>query len=115
MTIEEVSERYQVPINILKMYENWGLCGAVKTVIGERQYDHEDIERLSMIMTLQDVGLTSVETETYMRLFIAGRDTEAERMQMLEKIRTQTVDELHFKQKQLDQLDYLRYKIQDRK
>ena len=115
MTIEEVSERYQVPINILKMYENWGLCGAVKTVIGERQYDHEDIERLSMIMTLQDVGLTSVEAETYMRLFIAERDTEAERMQMLEKIRTQTVDELHFKQKQLYQLDYLRYKIQDRK
>ena len=30
MTMEEVSGRYNVPVKILKEYESWGLCGAVK-------------------------------------------------------------------------------------
>lgn len=30
MTIDEASERYKVPIEILKEYESWGLCDAVK-------------------------------------------------------------------------------------
>ena len=34
MTIDEVSERYQIPIKILKEYESWGLCGEVKKIDG---------------------------------------------------------------------------------
>lgn len=30
MTIHEASERYRIPIALLKEYESWGLCGAVK-------------------------------------------------------------------------------------
>ena len=26
MTIEEASERYNIPIKVLKEYESWGLC-----------------------------------------------------------------------------------------
>ena len=33
MTIDEASERYKVPIEILKEYESWGLCDAVKKVM----------------------------------------------------------------------------------
>ena len=29
MTIDEASERYQIPMEVLKEYESWGLCGAV--------------------------------------------------------------------------------------
>ena len=32
MIIKEASERYKVPLKILKEYEKWELCGAVKTV-----------------------------------------------------------------------------------
>ena len=52
MTIDEASTRYNIPLNILREYESWGLCGAVKKVMGAWQYDDQDIERLSMIMTL---------------------------------------------------------------
>lgn len=52
MTMKEASKRYQIPVKILKEYESFGLCGAVKKVMGEWQYDDRDIERLSMIMTL---------------------------------------------------------------
>ena len=112
MTINEASERYRIPIEVLREYESWGLCGEVKRVMGAWQYDSRDLERLSMIMTLHDVGFSNGEVETYMRLLLSGRDTEQERMQMLNRLRDCAMDELHFKQKQLDRLDYLRYNIQ---
>ena len=43
MTIEEASEKYNIPIEILKEYESWGLCKAVKKVMGEWQYDDQDL------------------------------------------------------------------------
>ena len=30
MTMKEASERYNIPIKILKEYESWGLCGAAR-------------------------------------------------------------------------------------
>ena len=43
------------------------MCGSVKKVMGMWQYDDQDIERLSMIMTLHDIGFDSSEVEEYMR------------------------------------------------
>ena len=68
MTINEASERYQIPLEILKEYERWGLCGAVKKVMGAWQYDDTDLERLSLIMSLHDRGCDIGEIETYMKL-----------------------------------------------
>lgn len=56
MTKEEASERYQIPLKILQEYENWNLCGEVKTGMGAWQYDDQDLERLGMIMTLHQTG-----------------------------------------------------------
>lgn len=112
MTINEASERYHIPVEVLKEYESWGLCDEVKKVMGVWQYDDQDIQRLSMIMTLHDVGFDNSEVEAYMRLLLEGNSTEKERLDMLNKKRGATLDELHFKQKQLDRVDYLRYKIQ---
>ena len=101
MTIDEAHSRYNIPVEILKEYESWGLCGAVKTVMGAWQYDEEDIERLSLIMTLHDVGFSKEEVESYMRLLLEGENTEEKRMKMLDAHRDGT---------------YLRYKIrQDQK
>lgn len=111
MTIDEASKRYQIPIEILKEYESWGLCGAVKKVMGAWQYDDSDLEKLSLIMTLHDIGFNTEEIETYMRLLLEQQDTDKERLRMLEKKRAQALDEIHFREKQLDRLDYLRYKI----
>lgn len=112
MTINEASERYNIPIEVLKEYESWGLCDEVRRVMGVWQYDDRDIQRLSMIMTLHDIGFDNNEVEAYMRLLLEGDSTEEERLDMLNKKRGVTLDELHFKQKQLDRVDYLRYKIQ---
>ncbi len=79
--------------------------------MGSWQYDDSDIERLSTIMTLHDIGFTNYEIEKYMRLLVEGVSTEAERMKMLETKRIGTLDEIHFKERQLDRLDYLGFEI----
>ena len=112
MTISEASERYKIPIEVLKEYESWGLCDEVRRVMGVWQYDDRDIQRLSMIMTLHDIGFDNSEVEAYMRLLLEGNSSEEERLDMLNKKRGVTLDELHFKQKQLERVDYLRDKIQ---
>lgn len=41
--------------------------------MGAWQYDEEDIRRLSLIMTLHDVGFSNQEVENYMRLLLEGK------------------------------------------
>lgn len=115
MTINEASEKYNIPVEVLKEYESWGLCDEVRKVMGAWQYDDTDLERLGMIMTLHDIGFSNQEVELYMRLLLEGRATENERMEMLNKLRTTALDEIHFKEKQLERLDYLRHKIRNNK
>ena len=79
--------------------------------MGAWHYDETDIERLSLILTLHDVGFSSEEIEHYMRLLLSNEDSAQERMAMLREKRDGTLDEIHFKQKQLDRLDYLRFEI----
>lgn len=112
MTIQEVSQRYQIPIEISREYESWGLCGVVKTVLGVWQYDEQDLERLGMIMTLHDLAFTNEEVEAYMRLLLEGNAAELDLLRILHEKRGKALDEIHFKEAQLERLDYLRYEIQ---
>lgn len=111
MTIQEASGHYQIPMEVLLEYERWGLCGAVKKVMGDWQYDDTDLERLSTIMTLHDIGFTVEKVEAYMRLLLEGDHTAVQRLSMLEKKRSAALEEIHFKERQLQRLDYLRYEI----
>ena len=115
MTQQEASEHYNIPVSILQEYESWGLCGALKKVMGAWQYDDEDLERLSTIMTLHDIGFTAEEVETYMRLLLEQPDSDRQRLRMMEEKRKATLDEIHFRERQLQRLDYLRHEIQKEK
>ena len=97
MTIDEVCQRYCIPKSVLEEYEKLGLCSSVKCVMGQWQYDENE------------------EVETYMRLLLSGGDTRDARLKMLDKLRQRAVDEIHFHQKKLDWLDYLRYQIRQHK
>ena len=115
MTKDEASQRYRIPPHILDEYESWGLCGALKKVMGAWQYDDEDLERLSTIMTLHDIGFTADEVETYMRLLLEQPDSDRQRLRMMEEQQKATLDEIHFRERQLQRLDYLRHEIQKEK
>lgn len=114
MTAEEVSQRYHIPIKILEEYRTWGLCGTVRKVMDDWRYTDEDLERLSLIMTLHDIGFKPDEVEHYMNLVLEGKQKDAERLKMLDKIREKSLNEIHFREKQLSRLDYLRYEIKKR-
>lgn len=109
MTIDEVSERYQIPAEILREYEGWGLCGADSA---SWQCEKQDLERLSLIMVLHDVGFRKDEVEEYMRLVLEGESTRERRMRMLEERRVEALDEIHRREQKLEQLDYLRFRMQ---
>ena len=109
MTIDEVSERYQIPAEILREYEGWGLCGADSV---SWQCGKQDLERLSLIMVLHDVGFRKDEVEEYMRLVLEGETTRERRMRMLEERRVEALDEIHRREQKLEQLDYLRFRMQ---
>lgn len=113
MTKEEVSQRYCIPIRILEEYRSMGLCGAVRMAMNDWHYDDVDLERLSMIMALHDMGFESKEVEAYMKLYIEDNSTEKERMKMLDERRKKALDEIHFRERQLERLDYLRHKIRE--
>lgn len=115
MTGKEASERYDIPMKVLKEYESFGLSGTAEKVVGARRYDDQDLERLSMIMTLYGIGFDSSEVETYMRLVLEGEGTQQQRIAMLNKKRGKTLDEIHFKEKQISSMDYLRYEMQKEK
>lgn len=111
MTVEEVIKQYKIPKKILDEYQSFGLCDAVREVMGDWKYNDEDLERLSMIMSLHDIGFSTEEVETYMKLLVAGVDTESERMRMLNKKRASILDDIHFREKQIERMDYLRYEM----
>lgn len=115
MTKEEASQRYRIPSHILDEYERWGLCGAAKPVCGIRQYDDKDLERLSTIMTLHDIGFTAEEAETYMRLLLEQPDSGKQRLWMVEEKRDTALAEIHFYERKLQRLDHLRHEIQKEK
>ena len=75
---------------------------------GMGQYDERALERLSLLMTLHDIGFTSGEVEEYMRLPLSERSTEEERMRMLNQQQRTTLEEIHFREQQLSRLNPLR-------
>ena len=79
--------------------------------MGAWQYDDEDIHRLSTIMTLHDVGFSMKKWRSTCGCCWKGKIRNRNGWRL--SVGTATaMDEIHFKQTQLDRLDYLRYKIQ---
>ncbi len=113
MKKEEVSKRYGIPVSILDEYRSMGLCDAVRMAMDDWHYDDKDMERLSMIMALHDMGFERNEVETYMKLVIKGESTEKARMKMLDGLRKKALDEIHLRERQLERMDYLRHEIRE--
>ena len=92
MTIEEVSRCCGIPLKALQ------------------EYDDTDPEHLSVLITLHEIGFERAGIETYMRL-MEKEDSDGQRLRILDRKRRGLLDEIHFREKQLSHLDYLRYSI----
>lgn len=106
MRIKEVSKRFNVSITALRYYEKVGLFEDVNRVNGIREYEDKDIERLSLILTLKNIGLSNETILKYIELNEQGAHTKLERQKLL--------DSIHNQQKNIDSLDYLIYQLKDK-
>lgn len=107
MTKEEASRRYQIPLTVLQEYESWGLEP------GDIRYSDRDLERLSLITALTDLGFSKEETKEYL-LLSEQEGTEAQRLEMLETKRKSTLHEIHHREQQVCGLDCLRHSLRKR-
>lgn len=114
MKIKDVSEQYNISITALRYYEKAGLFNQVKKINGIREYEDEDIERLSLILTLQKVGVHIENILRYIQLIEFGEATKCQRIQILKKERNKLLDEIHQHQKNLDSLDCLIYQLKNK-
>ena len=104
MTETEINKRYNIPFEIIQEYESLKPHHTAA-------YDEQDISYLSMLITLHRIGFQREEAATYMRLLLEGDKTQFQRLQMLNQKREETLEKIHEKENQLDQLDYLRFQI----
>lgn len=111
MTAEEMYGRFQIPEKVLKEYQDWGLCDAVRMRMDDWQYT--DLEWLGMIMALHDIGFGKSEVEQYVKLLQNADETKMERMEMLNHLRSRVLDDIHLKERQMVRMDYLRNEIRD--
>ena len=114
MKIKEVSEKYNVPMTALRYYEKAGLFNQVKRINGIREYDDLDIERLSLILTLKNIGLSNETILKYIELNEQGAHTKKQQIQVLKLERQKLLDSIHNQQKNIDSLDYLIYQLKDK-
>ena len=119
MTITEVSEKYKIPLALLQRYATEKADAESKgrklRQAESYRFTDSDIEQLSVRMTLQDIGFAEEEITAYLRLLQEGENSAEACLNMLNKLRSRTLDTIHGKEKALERIDYLRYELQTKK
>jgi DNA-binding transcriptional MerR regulator len=104
MRPEDAGTLYNIPAELLQCYENTGLCACTEELCDC------DLDRLSLLATLRDLGFSDAEAEDYLLSLLAG--DRCGQLRMLNQKRGTLLEELHVRETQLDRLDYLRHELQ---
>lgn len=64
-------------------------------------------------IVLDNLGFTKAEAALYIRLLHLGTSTKDKRIQLLTDRRKKLLEEIHIKENQLQEIDYLRYELQN--
>lgn len=103
MTKEELQKQYNIPDDLSEKYAK---------KYGIQSFRDADIANISLMMTLYEAGFRDEEIEQYLCLCRSEKNCAEQQMRMLLQKREEALSVLHKKQKQLDGIDYLRYKLQ---
>ncbi len=106
MTIEEVLNLYKIPPQVLEKYQRYRLDS-------NDQFTDIDIHRLSEMMMLHDIGFTDIEIKRYMERIQNKEVSQRERVKLLNGYRKKLLDEIHFKERQIERIDYLKREIKE--
>lgn len=111
MTKEQVSERFGVPLNKLRFYESQGLFDCHKQPDGSIDYNDELMDYIGIINVLMEAGAEMDTLRKFMQKLMQSTITKEEKLHYLRKQRKRLLEDIHSKQKSLDQLDYIIFDI----
>ena len=112
MPIVEASKRFDIDIEKLKKYEKIGLLDF--NTFEKDNKEEEHTQRIMLVHRLSEMGMASDMLKQY--IFSRDNKNKSDSIRILRKFRSQLLDNLHDRQKQLDYLDYMLYEInQDKK
>ncbi|MDO4301121.1 MAG: MerR family transcriptional regulator [Clostridia bacterium] len=107
MTLDEISKYYNVDIKKLKFFEKNKLI-----TITNVEFKDKDLKKLSILCTLYDSGLDADNIKRFIKLDYSNE--KSEQIKLLNLYRNNLLDSIHKKQKSLDNLDYIIYKIKNK-
>ena len=96
MDRQDISQKFHISMTSLKRYEKAGLFENIST--------NQDIQRLSLILSLEKVGLSLKQIQEYI-------NHEQSRLNILKCQRNELLDMIHQEQENLEILDCLIYQL----
>ena len=78
LTIGQMSERSGVATSALRFYETKGLIHSTRNTAGQRQYQRDELRRVSFVLAAQRVGLSLDEIAEVLSSLPGSRPTRAD-------------------------------------
>ena len=110
MKINEMSEKFNISLTKLRYYEKIGLIDKVKRVNNIREYEEKDIERLKMVLSLKNSGLSIKEILSYVKLD-EEKDKTDEKIDIFMDRRDKIMNKINELQGNLKSIDCLIYEL----
>lgn len=107
MTQEQASEHFSVPLAKLQFYEEQGLFDCHKQPDGKINYSDELMDYIGIINVLVDAGAEMDTLRCFMQKLMQSTITKEEKLRYLRRQRQKLLEDIHSKQKSLDQLDFI--------
>lgn len=110
MSIEEISEVYNIPLKQLHLLEENGFFDKQPMVEGSRIFQGEQLSLICILLKLHKLGMSIEEMKCYVKEEQEGHES-CVRCHLLKKQRSFLLEQLHEVQKNIDCLDYLLYDL----
>lgn len=107
MTLNEASQRFRISMEKLKSYEENGLLEHQILADGTFDYTETELKKAGLIHLLLKSGMGMDIIKKYLRLLNDKTGSKQEQIRILRKQRYQLLDDIHYKQQALDELDYM--------
>lgn len=107
VAINEISKQLQISADKLREYEANGLLGSTMYTEESSGHSEQFIQRICLIDFLLRSGMTTDRLKSYLRLLDKKTESRDEQIRILRKQRCCLLEEIHYKQQILDELDYM--------
>lgn len=107
MTLNEASRRFHISMEKLKNYEENNLLEHQTLADGTFDYTETELRRVGLIHFLVKSGMDMETLKKYLHLLNDETSSKDEQIRILRKQRYQLLEDIHDKQRTLDELDYV--------